>query len=86
MKQKIIVDVRSKDEFERHHINNAINIPLDILLNSKNELFKDRIVYLYCFSGNKSKKAFDFLIKNKIECIDLGGIDEAKKIISTYNI
>ncbi|MGL5640433.1 MAG: rhodanese-like domain-containing protein [Mycoplasmoidaceae bacterium] len=86
MKQKIIIDVRSEMEFENHHIEKAINIPLNKLLINETKILEDKIVYLYCLSGNRSKKAFDFLRKNKIECIDLGSIDEAKKIISIYNI
>ena len=73
-------------EYEENHIEKAINISLDILLNFENEILKNKIVYLYCLSGNRSKTALDFLTKKKIECVDLGGIDEAKKIISNHNI
>ncbi|MGL5246399.1 MAG: rhodanese-like domain-containing protein [Mycoplasmoidaceae bacterium] len=86
MKQKIVIDVRSEIEFEKDHIEKSINIPLDILLNNEIEFLENKIVYLYCLSGNRSKTAFDFLNKKKIECIDLGSIDNAKKILSTYNI
>ncbi len=86
IKKKIIIDVRSKVEYEENHIEKAINIPLDILLNSENEILKNKIVYLYCLSGNRSKTALDFLREKNIECVDLGGIDEAEKIISNHNI
>ncbi|MGL5591251.1 MAG: rhodanese-like domain-containing protein [Mycoplasmoidaceae bacterium] len=81
MKQKIIIDVRSEIEFQEHHIEGAINIPLDVLLKKETKSLENKNVYLYCFSGNRSKIAFDYLMKNKIECVDLGSIDNAKKII-----
>ncbi|MGL4616963.1 MAG: rhodanese-like domain-containing protein [Mycoplasmoidaceae bacterium] len=83
MNQKIIIDVRSEIEFKKYHIKNAINIPLNILLTEETKSLENKTVYLYCLSGNRSKIAFNFLTKNKIKCVDLGSIDNAKKIIST---
>ena len=44
IKKKVIIDVRSKVEYEENHIEKAINIPLDILLNFENEILKNKIV------------------------------------------
>ena len=46
IKKKIIIDVRSKVEYEENHIENAINIPSDTLLNFENEILKIKL-YIY---------------------------------------
>ena len=84
--KKIIIDVRSKEEYEENLIEKAINIPLEILLNIENEILKNRIVYLYCLSGNRSKTALACLTKKKVDWVAFGRIDEAGKIISNHNI
>ena len=63
----MLIDVRSRQEYEEGHLNSAINIPL---YNIKNEmerkvLNKSSIIIVYCSSGNRSKKA-------KIEMENLG--------------
>lgn len=49
-----IVDVREKNEFERGHLKNAVNIPLSELRGRVNEIPKDRPVYLHCRSSQRS--------------------------------
>ena len=57
-KSAILVDVRSKQEFDEDHINGAINIPLNNI-NSITSKVKDKNkhIILYCSSGIRSKKA-----------------------------
>lgn len=52
-----IVDCREKDEYERGHLKNAVNIPLSELRNRINEIPKDRPVYIHCRSGQRSYNA-----------------------------
>jgi NADPH-dependent 2,4-dienoyl-CoA reductase/sulfur reductase-like enzyme/rhodanese-related sulfurtransferase len=52
-----IVDCREKDEYERGHLKNAVNIPLSQLRNRINEIPKDRPVYIHCRSGQRSYNA-----------------------------
>ena len=49
-----IVDVREKDEYDKGHLINAINIPLSELRSRVNEIPKDRPVYLHCRTGQRS--------------------------------
>ena len=53
----IILDVRTVDEFNREHIPNAINIPLDQL--DTVEFDKDSTIIVYCQSGMRSKEAVE---------------------------
>lgn len=49
--EDILLDVRSKEEFEVGHIDNAINIPIDDLRNRMNEIPKDKNIFIYCLGG-----------------------------------
>ena len=53
----IILDVRTVEEFNREHIPNAINIPLDQL--DTVEFDKDSTIIVYCQSGMRSKEAVE---------------------------
>ncbi|MFL1896311.1 rhodanese-like domain-containing protein [Aquimarina sp. 2-A2] len=55
-----LVDVRTPREYEAGHIDNAINIDyfkLDKFKQSFDALDKEKPVYVYCRSGNRSQKA-----------------------------
>ena len=56
----IILDVRTVEEFNREHIPNAINIPLD-QIDSIN-FNKDSTIIVYCQSGMRSKQAAEKMI------------------------
>ena len=56
----VIVDVRTKEEYELGHIEKAINIPYDEL-DENVDLDKERIIFVYCKSGNRSKIAYNIL-------------------------
>lgn len=54
----ILLDVRSIQEYNEYHLNNAINIPLYELRGKANEFLpKTSIIIVYCQSGTRSKKA-----------------------------
>lgn len=70
----ILVDVRTKAEYESEHIKGAINIPLDEI-ESTTMLNKESKIVVYCQSGNRSAKAAQKLLDNGyIDVYDLGGI------------
>ena len=80
-----LVDVRTPAEFEEGHIKNALLIDYYNEDFRKNilKLDRDRPIYLYCRSGNRSGKAT--LILKELgftEIIDLGGgyLDWSKTI------
>lgn len=54
----IIIDVRTKEEYESGKILNAINIPLDQIENILDiEKDKNKYLFVYCRSGNRSGQA-----------------------------
>lgn len=55
------IDVREKNEFERGHLVNAINIPLSELRERVDEIPRDKPVYLHCRSGQRSYNAVKML-------------------------
>ncbi len=63
------LDVRTKDEFDVKHVDNAINIPLYELNESINLLNNDSNYIVYCRSGYRSSVASSILKRNKINNI-----------------
>lgn len=58
MKDKKIIDVQDRSEYEISHIPGSINIPYDELINNyRVYLNKYDTYYLYCKSGKLSKRA-----------------------------
>ena len=53
----IIVDVRSKGEFEGGHLKGSINIPLNRLGENLSKLKKDKPIITCCASGARSASA-----------------------------
>jgi len=75
-KDSILVDVRTKEEFDELHFIDAINIPLqeidDVL-----DILKDKNqkIFLYCRSGNRSGKAETYMKENGYKDVkNIGGI------------
>ncbi|MCC0631030.1 MULTISPECIES: rhodanese-like domain-containing protein [unclassified Clostridioides] len=62
-KDILLLDVRTKDEFNESKIENAINISLQELINSIDEIYdyKDKKVIVYCRSGHRSVTACNLL-------------------------
>lgn len=55
-----LIDVRTEDEFNEGHIENALNIDFfkkENFVKTFNKLDKEKPVYLYCRSGNRSHKS-----------------------------
>lgn len=71
----IILDVRTKDEFNEGHIENAQNIDYysDNFETEVNKLDKSKTVYVYCRSGGRSGKAMNILVKNGFTVFNLNG-------------
>lgn len=66
-KNLIILDVRTKGEFESGHIPKAKNIPVQQLASRLNELakYKDTPILVHCASGGRSPSAVRLLVKNQ---------------------
>lgn len=58
----VVIDVRTPDEWSSGHLENAMNIEWQDILNITNSVTKDEKIYLYCRSGNRSGRATQILI------------------------
>lgn len=60
----VILDVRSKGEYQNGHIKGSINISVDTLANNLGKLKKDKPIITCCASGMRSASAKS-LLKSK---------------------
>jgi len=70
-KNAIVLDIRPKPDFEKGHVTNAINIPLEELKqnNAKINKYKNKPVIICCNSGNTSMSACKHLQEQGFESI-----------------
>ncbi len=76
-RELIVVDVRTREEYEEVYIDGAISIPLDELEETAGKLLKDRErpVMVYCRSGKRSMEAAKILDRLGYKHIyDMGGL------------
>ena len=77
-KKYVVIDVRTKDEYNEKHVKGAINIPYDEI-SSSIELKKEEIILVYCRSGARSNIAYNTLKKLGYKVVyDLGSIDNVE--------
>jgi len=69
----VILDVRTNEEYQEGHIENAINIPLDEITDDI-DLDEDKKILIYCQSGNRSKEASSKLYSLGYDVYNFGGI------------
>ena len=73
----IILDVRTEAEYEEGHIPGAICVPNETIEDTEIKELpdKEQTIYVYCRSGNRSKKASEKLVKlGYTNIIEFGGI------------
>ena len=70
----VIVDVRTKEEYETSHVKDAINIPYDEI-DEDTDLPKEKTIFVYCKSGTRSGIAKETLDKLGYNVINLGAFD-----------
>ena len=73
----IILDVRTRSEFEEGHIKNAVLLPVNELLEYAETFIpdKDYVILIYCRSGNRSNQAAHLLSEmGYMYVYDFGGI------------
>lgn len=75
----IILDVRTTEEYKEKHIPNAINIPNETI--GREEISelpdKEKLILVYCRSGNRSKQAAKKLADlGYTNIVEFGGIND----------
>jgi phage shock protein E len=73
----ILLDVRTKEEFDTGHIGGSVLIPVDKLEQEASVKLKDKEapIFVYCRSGNRSVTAANILVKQGYKNVyNLGGI------------
>jgi len=73
--KSILLDVRTIDEYNSGHAAYSVNIPLDVIEDIK--IDKDKKIFVYCQSGNRSKIAEKALSKIGYDVVNVGGLYEA---------
>ena len=73
----VIVDVRTKEEYNTSHIKGAINIPYDEI-DENTKLDKTKTILVYCRSGVRSSKAYNTFKNLGYDVVDLGAFDSIK--------
>lgn len=65
-KDLLIIDTRSKGEYNAKHIEGAIAIPYNTLERDLDKLdgYEDKPILVYCATGSRSAVAVDILIEN----------------------
>ena len=66
-KNDILLDVRTKEEFELGSISSAINIPIDNLRERMVELDKNKNIYIYCQAGLRGYLAQRILVQKPVK-------------------
>ena len=72
-KGAIILDVRTKGEYQGGHVKGSINIPLNVLNGNLSKLKKDKPVITCCASGMRSASAKGILKSNGFSEVHNGG-------------
>lgn len=79
----VIIDVRTKQEWDEIHIHNAIHIPLNQLKSNIEEIkVINKPVIIHCQSGLRSARAVKLLNFYKIDAVNGGGIADLNRLIS----
>ena len=70
----IVIDVRTKEEYDTGHVKDSLNIPYDEIEESI-DLDKSKPILVYCRSGKRSSIAYQTLTSLGYEVFDLGAYD-----------
>ena len=69
----ILLDVRTKSEFDKGHVEGALNIPVDSLRDSLNELDIDKEIIIYCQVGLRGYIADRIMSQNGFKVMNVTG-------------
>ena len=57
----LLMDVRTREEYQSAHGKDSVNIPLDTIATSLSKLPEDKVIIVVCQSGIRSRSAASFL-------------------------
>ena len=57
----LLLDLRSREEFERNGIKGSVNVPFDQISSGLSKLPKDKPVYVLCRTGDLSEEVAEIL-------------------------
>ncbi|HRH65444.1 MAG TPA: rhodanese-like domain-containing protein [Bacteroidia bacterium] len=81
-KGAVIVDVRTREEYQSGHIKGSVNIPLNNLPGQLSKVSKDKLILTCCASGMRSASAKHILKSKGFEHVhNAGGWMSLKKYI-----
>lgn len=69
----ILLDVRTVAEYERDHVEGAVNIPVDELRERLDELDQSKTIYEYCMVGIRAHAAYRILAQNGFDVYNITG-------------
>ncbi len=70
---QVIIDVRSREEFQGGNVAGSVNIPLQEIPARIEEIrTMTQPIWLCCASGNRSGQAAEFLRGHQIDCENVG--------------
>lgn len=76
-----LIDVRTTDEYNTSHIDGAINLSLqDMQSGTMPNISKDKTIYVYCHSGNRSGQATTILKNAGYKVTDLGAMTHVESL------
>lgn len=68
----VLLDVRTPGEYREGHIPDSVNLPLDQI--SGISCSKNAPLFVYCWSGSRSRQATNWLKQNGYDARNIGGI------------
>ena len=68
----VVIDVRTIEEYEDGHIDSALHIPVDNIVDNLDKISQDKIILLYCRSGTRSQHATEYLKNNNYQAFNIG--------------
>jgi phage shock protein E len=77
-----VIDVRTEAEWNSGHLEGAVLIEWQNILQLSSDISKDEEIFLYCRSGNRSGKATKILLDaGYLKAKNAGSISEASKLL-----
>ena len=73
----IVLDVRTKDEFDKRHLPNALLVPIDNLRAGDFSALpdKDATILIYCWTGRRAEESAEILLEHGYKRVyEFGGL------------